>query len=283
MGQGLDLVAQRADGSHFPIEVSLSAIQSATGMQGVAFIADISERVQAEKQRQDLLAEQERINILQKFVVDIAHDLKTPMASMMTRLYILNKVLGGDNQSHLDSLAKQIQRLNQLIDAMLVMTRLDATDQLEMERVNLNGLVEAVLSTFYPLIERKQQQLQYYPADDLPDIMANQDNLFLAVENIIKNAAIFTPEKGTIIVRTYCSEAYHIIEVTDNGIGIAQKDLPSIFNRLYRVDEAREMNESVNGLGLAIVKRIMDLHNGRIEVESERNRGSTFKLILPAR
>jgi PAS domain S-box-containing protein len=281
MGQGMDLMAQRQDGTQFPIEVSLSAIQSEGGMQGVAFIVDISERKRAEQQHLDLLAEQERMKALQSFVVDVAHDLKTPMAAIMTRLHLIDKQLGPEAEVHTRKLYKHIERLNHLVDTMLVMTRLDMVEQLDMQNSNINHLVHDAAASLHTEIQAKEHQLHYHLDAALPTMRVHPSYLTMAVKNMLHNAIIFTPQNGDIEVHTYQEQAAVCIEIRDTGIGIASEDIPHIFKRFYRTDSARGMDDSINGLGLAISKRVIDLHHGQIIVTSVLGQGSTFKIVLP--
>jgi PAS domain S-box-containing protein len=281
MGQGMDLMAQRQNGTLFPIEVSLSAIQSEQGMQGVAFIVDISERKRAEQQQLDLLAEQERVDALQNFVVDVAHDLKTPMAAVMTRIHIMDKLLGEAVAHHTEKLAGHVDRLNHLVDTMLLMTQLDMIVQLELQTFDVNQLVHHAVDSSQAQLQNKHHHLTYNLDSSLPTIKVHLQHLMTAIKNILTNAVIFTPEGGQITITTGTTEHGIIVAVQDNGMGIAETDLPHIFKRFYRADRSRSMDESINGLGLAIAKRIVDLHHGEIVVESEVGKGSTFRLLLP--
>jgi signal transduction histidine kinase len=98
--------------------------------------------------------------------------------------------------------------------------------------------------------------------------------------NIVENAIQYTPG-GSIVLRTYACEGGVIMEVTDSGMGIPSEDIPHIFERFYRTHQARALRSGGTGLGLAIVSRIVDMHSGRIEVESQPDRGTIFRVWLP--
>lgn len=276
MGQGMDLVGQRRDGIQIPIEVSLSTIPTEEGILGVAFIVDISER-----KRLAMRTEEERSNALQSFLSDAAHDLKTPMAAMMMRLHIMNRKIGEAAIPHTSVLEKHIHRLNHLVNAMLVMARLDMIQHLEKQPVQINQLVSTTISSNSSAIDAKEHHLTHQLPETLPALMVNDEYLLIALKNIFNNAIIFTPNGGTIDVKTSLEDLYVCITISDTGIGISSEDIPHVFNRFYRTDTARQMTDSINGLGLAIARRIVELHQGKIKIESEVDRGSTVKILLP--
>jgi len=102
------------------------------------------------------------------------------------------------------------------------------------------------------------------------------------VTNLLENAVTYTPKGGSGVVRTYQNAADVCLEVTDTGIGIAAEDIPRIFENFFRTEEARQQSARGTGLGLPIVKRIVDLHGGQIQVESQPGQGSTFRVAFPA-
>jgi two-component system phosphate regulon sensor histidine kinase PhoR len=100
--------------------------------------------------------------------------------------------------------------------------------------------------------------------------------------NLIENAVNYTPDGGAVSVQTWSEDSKIVVEVRDTGIGIGDEDLPHIFEHFYRSDRARSTNTGGTGLGLAMVRRIVEIHRGRIEVESAAGKGSTFRVYLPA-
>jgi len=128
----------------------------------------------------------------------------------------------------------------------------------------------------------KLHTVQHHLADDLPMIRANPDQLHTALVNVLQNALQYTPKGGHIHLRTtHVSAADEVvIEISDNGVGMTQEEQARAFERFYRADEARSTRGF--GLGLAIVKRVMDTHQGRVEIDSTPGEGSTVRLIFPA-
>jgi len=271
MGEGFELVAQRRDGTSFPVEISLSSVQTDEGVLALAFIADISERKRAEMIKSQ---------ITEKLITGFGHDLKTPMASIITRLHILKKSVGNDLHHHTDLLTKHVTRLDELVENMLIMARLDSTEQIVTDDANLNHFLTYLVEAKQAQAQEKNISLTYDESEESVIVHFNHDLMSVAMNHLIRNAITYTNKSGQIRITLDDDPQAYIIKVQDNGIGISEDELPYIFNRFYRVDEARQASSSLNGLGLATTKRIMELHQGRIEIESELGEGTTVQLIL---
>jgi protein-histidine pros-kinase len=272
MGAGLEFSAQKRDGTIFPVEISLTMIQSKNSAITVAFIADITERKQNEAKQSELT---------KKILTNIGHDLKTPMTAILTRLYLLNQALDGSLHQHTDIITKHIKRLDEIVESMLEIAGLETVREIELVPSNLNQLVIEVIETNRVIAQNKAIELSYDLDTSLPDTKLNLDLMFVALQNLVRNAIIYTSHESRAYITTANRTNQIIISVTDTGIGIEEDKLPFIFDPFYRGDEARQINDSLNGLGLAIVKRIVELHHGRIAVESTLGEGSTFTIFLP--
>jgi signal transduction histidine kinase len=128
---------------------------------------------------------------------------------------------------------------------------------------------------------QKKHQLELSTSDNLSPIFGDDIKLKRALTNLAVNALNYTPDGGRICVRTFKENGHVAFEVQDNGIGVDEKELPYIFERLYRSEKSRAMHKGGTGLGLAIVKKIVETHAGRIEVESKKGEGSRFVVWLP--
>ncbi|PJF39905.1 MAG: PAS domain S-box protein, partial [Chloroflexi bacterium] len=247
----------------------------------VLSFTDITEFKKAQQERFEMTLEKERMQVLRDFINDASHDLKTPITTINTSLYLIGKQdVSEAIKRHLDVVQSQADYLTKLVDDMFTMTRLDAEYELEFRSVDVYRLVRKVLLETEALALQKRHEVVFDAADDRPLIHADSNYLRRALINIIGNAIKYTPEGGTINVRIDRNERYVIIAVQDNGIGIDDHDLEHIFERFYRADKARG-SEGGTGLGLAITRKIIEAHNGCITVESEATRGSTFTLHLP--
>src|SRR5262249_16253473 len=149
------------------------------------------------------------------------------------------------------------------------------------EPVNLNDLVIEVEKKLQPIAEKKRQHTTLKLDDTLPAVVGSHDELYRVVINLLENALNYTPDDGSVSVKTGSQNGTAMLEFSDTGIGIDQKDLPHIFERFYRGDEARALVSGGTGLGLSIVKKIVDLHSGQIEVESSLGKGTCFRVRLP--
>jgi two-component system sensor histidine kinase BaeS len=146
---------------------------------------------------------------------------------------------------------------------------------------DINGVIGEVVEKHRALAETKSQTLVFEPGDNLPQIMIDPWLIDHALSHVLGNALTYTPEQGTITVRTGIEGQQEIIVVEDDGEGIPSEALPHIFDHFYRVDPARSTTTGGSGLGLSIVRKIIEAHRGTITVSSEAGKGSTFRIALP--
>jgi PAS domain S-box-containing protein len=258
-------------------------VKDASGqIEGIVEVAqDVTVRAQAEQRQRDYVLERERANILYSFISSASHDLKTPLTTIKLSLHLMRAGDPETRERHVQILERQTTHLEQLLENMLNMTRLDANLGFKFELLDLNLLVQDIVDRHEDLARRKNQSLSFVGTPALPPVRMAKLHLAQAVNHLIVNALQYTPEAGQIEVRTGTQDHYAVIEVQDNGRGIAADDLPHIFEHFYRADKARSAAEGGTGLGLTIAKRVVETHQGRIEVESAPGRGSLFRVLLP--
>jgi signal transduction histidine kinase len=189
------------------------------------------------------------------------------------------KLAGGEEHQRVALINDQIMYINHLIDAMLTMSQLDSRVDISFRRFDLNEILREVLSVGRPLAENKGQQIVARLNEDQLIIAGAKDDLYLALYHLMDNAISFTGENGTITVTSSREGNMALMTITDTGIGISEADLPRIFERFFRADQAR--TERRVGLGLSMCKKIITMHAGRIEVESVPDKGSRFSVWLP--
>ncbi len=243
---------------------------------------DVTERKLSEQQQLELRAQRERVQILTDFVRDISHDFKTPISTINTSLYLMQRLTDpAKRESHVGVIHRQVTRLNDLMEGLLTMTRLDDTSGIKTHRVGINQIVSDIGTRIWDMAAQKDIHLQIeLDSDDIP-VLIDESEMGKALIELAENAVQFTLERGVVALRTRRQDNHAVIEVYDTGIGIPESDLPKIFERLYRVDKARATDTGGIGMGLAIAQKIVQLHGGTIEVNSTLGRGSTFRVLLP--
>jgi signal transduction histidine kinase len=218
---------------------------------------------------------------LDRFAADVSHELRTPLTAMRS---VGEVALRERNPAILydavGSMLEEIRRMNQLIDRLLLLTRGDSDKWPVRPKPGLvrNALTE-VCETLGMVAEEKQQRLRVICADDLKAVF-DPALLRLALMNLTQNAIRYSPLDKAIVLRGTDNGKAVVIEVADEGPGIAPEHREKIFQRFYRVDAARARAEGGVGLGLAIVKWSVERMGGTVELESEVGRGSTFRIHL---
>lgn len=251
-------------------------------MQILITLTVITERKQAEQQTLELAQEREHVRLLSDFVRDVSHDFRTPLSVINTSLFLLFKSMDMEKrQASFDKAEGQIARLTQLIDRLLIMTRLDGERAFELRPVDLNPLVTAFSTRLGFDARGKRVTIQLSLCDGDLNVQTEPQEFNIALDELGRNAVTYTPPNGTITVRTTRLDDQAVIEVGDTGIGIPDSEAALVFERLYRVDKARSTETGGSGLGLSIARRIVELHHGRIELESVIGTGSTFRIYLP--
>lgn len=285
----------------------------ASAEEVVVIVRDITDQKNAERVRQ----ETERMRILKLLFDDVSHDLRTPVASIVTSLYLVHKqierliqhgqLLSNRMQEasssfvtlavpsvseilnaslrlrdHARSLDESSVRLRRMVESMIDMARLDG-DLTYMFRIeDMNIVAQRAVGVMLPIAAEKGVRLTCILAEKALTAALNEVEFSRALQNLIENAINYTASGGRVTVISYADGDHMIVEVRDTGVGISPDDLPHIFDRLYRADKARSTRGGGMGLGLAIVKKVIDAHNGEIVVESKLGIGSMFRILLPA-
>lgn len=248
---------------------------------GMVVAVDVTERRNMEEQRIEMAAEVERAKALRQMIGDLSHDFRTPITTLSSTLYLLERTTDpAKRQQRVLQMHRQIGHLMRLVESMLMMVRLEGILDWQVGVVDLNEVARGLYTSAETWAREKQQTVtKQFPPQPLY-VEAVIEELTQALTHIIQNAIDYTPEQGHIEIRTYADAQWAVLEVQDNGIGISEKDLPHIFERLYRGDTARSATTGEMGLGLAIAKKVIELLKGQIEVESVVNAGSLFRVKL---
>jgi len=212
---------------------------------------------------------------------DLAHELRSPITVIHGYLEMLSAGMTRMTPNILAQMTQEIERLMRLVDDLLELSKLETGYlPLQLQPLPLAPLLKEMITNFMPASVQTNCQLQLRLLNNLPPVYADRDRVKQILINLISNAITYTPN-GTVSIRAWSRGEHVWITVTDTGIGIAQEDLPKVFERFWRADQSRDARTGGSGIGLAITKRLVELHNGKMEVESELGKGSTFKFSLP--
>jgi heavy metal sensor kinase len=221
---------------------------------------------------------------LKRFTADASHELRSPLTALRTvgEVGLREASTEDDLRETIGSMLEEAQRLSDLIDALLTLARMESGKQeLKREPLLVAELLADVQSHLGILATEKEQTLRVTAE---PDLLVSADRMLLrqALVNVVHNAIRYSPNKTRIDLAARRRDVYAVIEITDQGPGIAPENQMKIFERFFRADKARSRADGAAGLGLAIAKWSVESHDGRIEVESESGQGSTFRVVLPA-
>ena len=227
---------------------------------------DVSKVMRLEQMRRD-------------FVANVSHELRTPLTVVHGYLDLLDPEEKPDWAPMLAEMQRQSQRMTQLVEDLLTLSRLEAQDGVVEDPVAMAPM----LATLRREAEALSQGRHRVVIDDETiasgaplDLRGSTKELHSAFSNLVSNAVRYTPAGGTITVRFVPEPDGAILSVTDSGFGIPAAHLPRITERFYRVSTSRSRESGGTGLGLAIVKHVLNLHQARLSIESEVGRGSTF-------
>jgi heavy metal sensor kinase len=218
-----------------------------------------------------------------RFVADASHDLRTPLTILRGELEALaeDSRLDAELRDRAGSMLEEVVHLGKIVEQLFTLSRLDAGEaQTEWTRFDLTELAKSTVEQMNLLAEDKDISIACEANGPAP-VKGNRVRLKQVVVNLLDNAIKYTPANGAIHLRVFANNGHAVLEVEDNGIGIPPDALPHIFERFYRVDEARSAESESAGLGLSIVKSICTAHGAEVEAHSTAGSGSCFRVRLP--
>jgi two-component system phosphate regulon sensor histidine kinase PhoR len=228
---------------------------------------DVSKMLRLEQVRQD-------------FVANVSHELRTPLTVIHGYLDMLDPSDFPEWAPILSEMQRQSQRMTQLVEDLLTLSRLEAQDSLPDESVAMTPMLATLKREAEALSQHRHTLVVVDEAGC--DLWGSNKELHSAFSNLVSNAVRYTPVGGTISLRFAREGDGAVLSVRDTGYGIPQSHLPRITERFYRVSTSRSRESGGTGLGLSIVKHVLNLHQARLEIVSEVGQGSTFSIHFNA-
>ncbi len=316
MGAGRDLWAIKSDGTEFPVEISLSPINIQEIRYVVAFIIDISIRKKAEEQSKNYQIElekevEERTLILReaiknleqtklkldnalkkerelnqlksKFISIASHEFRTPLATILSSLSLVEKYIALKEDEkrikHIDRIKKSVKNLTEILDDILSVNRIEEGKVIiNPTRFNLSNFLNEILSEVR-LLAKKGQTMELKMGSGIDVILQDPKLLRHIMLNLLSNAIKFSDEGQRIRIETKSKNENIYITVSDDGIGIPEKDQGALFTRFFRSENAGQIQGT--GLGLSIVSHYTKLMKGIVNFKSTVGKGSSFEIIIP--
>jgi two-component system, OmpR family, phosphate regulon sensor histidine kinase PhoR len=275
--------AFRGDG---PVRCELALDESQIELHAVATKNEAGEITGALVLFHDITELKKMDQVRRDFVANVSHELRTPLSIL--RGYI-ETLLDSPKTPHeelsriLRVMERHSNRLELLVEDLLTLAQLESGDpDLQLGNVDLSSFFEEVIHDWEKNLTSKHLNMILDVPPDLSPIRVDRTRLQEALYNLLDNAVKYSREYGEIRLSARQRDGEIELSVSDDGIGIPKEDLPRIFERFYRADKARSPDKvRGTGLGLAIVKHITQLHGGRVEAESELEKGTTIRVVLP--
>ncbi len=255
------------------LEVYLAPFSDQASGGVLAVLHDVTEHHRNEERRKE-------------FVANVSHELRTPLTNVRSYAETLRD--SGDDiprdmaNSFLDIIITETDRMTHIVQDLLTLSRLDSGKaELVLSRFPFGEAIASVARANAMNARQRGHELRYDPPESLPLIVGDRSRLEQVMTNVLGNAIKYTPNGGHIRITAGSTSETVWMEVSDDGIGIPEKDREHIFDRFYRVDKARSRESGGTGLGLSIALEIVQRHHGRLELMPHEGKGTTIRLTLP--
>jgi PAS domain S-box-containing protein len=281
MPHHLETKMLKKDGDVIDVDISISVLKDSEGRvtSSVAVTKDITERKEAERKIK------EAMDLKSQFISTVSHELRTPLTIIKEDIALIMDGAAGRVKSKqreiLEMAQRNIDRLARLINDVLDFQKLQSgRAKFNMQNNSINNVIETVYKTMANVVNKNGVELRLLLDNTLPRTTFDNDKITQVLTNLISNAMKFT-EKGSITIATRRIENAIRVSVSDTGCGIKQEDLPKLFQQFQQLSSGGNRKTGGTGLGLVISKDIVEKHGGRVWVESEFGKGTTFHFLLP--
>jgi signal transduction histidine kinase len=269
------------DGRHF--EFAAVPLPDGNALFTLVDVTDSTRIESALRERATALEQADRVKT--DFVANMSYELRTPLTSIGGFAEMLAQGYAGKlapaASDYVDAILQSVERLSKLIDDVLDLTQGDVGLVLERERVDMAGLCRAAVEKLEPRVRSKGQKLQSDISDSAGIVVGDARRLRESFEHVIDNAIAYTDRGGKILIKVWGDDDHAMVQVSDNGAGIAKKDLPRVFNRFDRVSHDPSRGEAALGLGLPLTRQFVEAHGGKINLVSSKGKGTTVTLTIP--
>jgi len=281
-----ECILHRKDGSEFPARLSGAPIKDAAGktIGTLAMIEDITKNRQVEEEHKKVIEYRELDRLRTDLLSTVSHELRTPLAGIKGYTTLLmdyyNKLKRTQKWESLVAIDSSTDRLTDLIDHLLDISRMDSgLFKLKLQPINLNELLTAAMNE----AKLRSPKFMFKKKIDkqLPRVTGDPQRLRQVIDNLIDNAVKYSKEGTVITLRTEVRPEEVLVSISDQGMGIPATELTKIFDRFYRIEERLQKDPGGLGLGLSLCKSLVEAHCGKIWVESEIGKGSTFYFTIP--
>ncbi len=222
-------------------------------------------------------------NVKSEFVSSVSHDLKNPLGTILGYAWLLDDDpdLTTAQRDYVTSIMDAVERMQSLVENLLDLAKIEAGIDVDQEPCQAAEIVAEVVQLFAEQVRAKEIELATAVQPNLPLFAANRLRITQALENLVSNAIKYTPAGGRVTLRAGAADESITFSVADTGLGIAPKDHAKVFEKFTRVGGEEALQVAGTGLGLAIVRSVVEAHGGRVWLESDLGKGSTFFMRLP--